>query len=68
MRKLPYTLQSRHFNYPLIVGLVCTGRLIVLPMTRARGYKTFFMLSSVEHEIIPAFNIYEREKQHSRLI
>ena len=23
-------------------------------MTRAQGYKTFFMLSSVEHEIFPA--------------
>ena len=47
--------------------------------TRPRGYKTFFMLNSAEHEIVPAhkcynanncwhFKIYVQEKLHSRLI
>ena len=42
-------------------------------MSRPRGYKTFFMLNSTEHEIFPAheclndnngwhYNIYAREK------
>ena len=43
------------------------------PSIRSRGYKTIFMLNSIEHEIFPAhkcknanncwhFNMYEREK------
>ena len=43
--------------------------------TRARGYKTFFVLNSTEHEIYPAknsfdfgyFNIYEHFKVHAQL-
>ena len=49
-----------------------TGNLFV-PLIRPRGYKTFFMLNSIEHEIFPAhkclnanncwhLNIYEQEK------
>ena len=30
------------------------GATAVLLLTRARGYKTFFMLNSIEHEIFPA--------------
>ena len=39
----------------------------VLPANRPRGYKTFFMLNSTEHESFPAhkrsnaINIYERK-------
>ena len=47
--------------------------------TRPRGYKTFYMLNSAEHEIFPAhkcyiaitclhFNNYEQEKSHTVIV
>ena len=36
-----------------VIQLLC-NKLHTLNTSRARGYKTFFMLNSVEHEIFPA--------------
>ena len=53
--------------------MVLSDRLVGFNVTWARGYKTFFMLNSTEHELFTAhkcsnvnncwhFTIYEREK------
>ena len=36
------------------LSCLCTH---IISKARARGYKTFFMLNSIEHEICPAHNV-----------
>ena len=38
----------------IVVALVTSIVVALVAQTRARGYKTFFMLNSIEHEIFPA--------------
>ena len=48
---LEFASSGSHLIYVLPLKKVCAA-LITEKETRARGYKTFFMLNSAEHEIL----------------